>query len=224
MKKTNVVLAIWLGTLMLIGCSGDDGEDDAPTIKPPVSGDTQASDMDEDEVIEFCESIYSVMGETMKMFVTRAETSYCSNEGFEAGFEAWEDDEDDDEIEEECESAVRDCEEDMEENNDDDDDDDDAPTPEDICEDSNRTIEDCDAEVGDIAECLNAMNQMAIDVIMGTEAPACSKLSDDYFDDLDDSDDDDDDPETPDICEDVLDECPELEEMAVSMDDMPFSK
>ena len=222
MKKINVASMILLGGMVLAGCAGDDGEGDAPVIEPPVSGDTQASDMDDDEAVEFCVSIYDAMSTMMETVMKKAESSYCDEEGFKAGMEMWDDDGDDDEIVDECKTAVKECEEDMED--DDDDDDGDAPDSKEMCEDDNSVIESCDAEVGDIAECLNAINQMTMDALNRRDVPACKELSSDYFEDeMDDSDDSDNDRDTPDACEDVLDECPELETMAVSMDAMSFN-
>ena len=217
MKITGLILVSILAGVFVAGCGGDDDNDSSKgaTIDLPASSSTLASELEEEDAVSLCVSISDAGADVTEAVVAKTAGAACILAGVsEAALTASESDATDDDVVTACEDAVSECEDDMSSEEDDTDADGDAMTTKEMCEEGGtQSLENCDAPIGDIKDCLEWVFKTATDSLDKIDLPACGDLSIDYFDvegdntEADTEDTSDDEVEMSDACTSLVDEC-----------------
>lgn len=223
MMNAKLILIVLMSTFVIAGCGGDGDEnsgggESAATIPLNVDAATPASDMTDDEASEFCSSAYKAFSQTAESLAQKIQTSLCPLEGVMAGEDVFWDDGSDNDIVDACESAVSECEDTMAST--DGEWEEEGTSEEEFCDDIESTLGSCDVTIGELVDCLNAVNDMVVDVADTLfDVPSCRKLNNDYYFNEDESTSAEE-LDMPSECETVFEKCPEMEDLAASTEDL----
>ena len=211
MEKIILILILILGLVLAIGCGGDDEEGNDSDISLPVSADTPASEMTEDEAMALCVEAYDKSNALDAARLEASADETCAAAGYGAAALELDAGGTNADIKNACEGAVRVCEEAAEATLDDEEE---TPefTVEDDCEDYGLidALGRCDINVGVIGNCLEAALRLAADTMDAAEkTPECSELTAAYLnaDAAAVTAAEDEDPEIPGSCQIIMAQC-----------------